>query len=138
MTELTTEHQSTPMKPDNEVRHDAREILTSARAFIERGWTQGALARNRQGMRCSAIMERDEACAWCAVGALDAGAYELFGRVDHAGIPLAALTLKEVIFPEKPANHYLSDFNDAPERKKEEVISVYDKAIERLKEDPSP
>ena len=136
MTELTTEHQSTPMKPDNEVRHDAREILTKARAFMERGWTQGALARDRQGMKCSATDEH-EARAWCMAGALDAGSCELFGRLDNLGISQAALTLKEVIFPNNPASHYLSDWNDAPERKKDEALAVFDAAIKRLSEQDS-
>ena len=119
------------MKQDNETQHNAREILASARAFIKRGWTQGALARDWHGMKCSAIDE-DEACAWCVAGALDAGTYELFGRLDHAGVPLAELTLREVVFPDQPASHHLSDWNDAPERKKEEVLAAFDDGIGRL------
>ena len=56
--------------------NDVKKLLVEARAFIETGWTQFHMARDKSGTPRLAIDRR--ASAWCMVGALHAAAYKFY------------------------------------------------------------
>lgn len=124
--------------------HDPDEttaLLIRARGFLERGWCQGAAARNAEGESVSALSE--DAVAWCAVGAMEV-----------AGLPTIRGTLYDdindtrrgkiksgspVVIPDKqhPAfrrlrtaigGSHIAVFSDAQETV-EPVLAAFDRAI---------
>lgn len=96
-------------------------ILEEARERIEKGWTQGAFARNSVG---DAVNEDSEqACAWCVTGALMAAPRI---AVDDA----ARFYLHKAIASiDDASQHSLASWNDAPDRTQEEVLAAFDAAI---------
>jgi hypothetical protein len=90
------------------------EILKAARAKIEQGWTQKALARDAYGDPA-----RGNGCSWCAEGALVAvtgGRSKAFGYLRESlpdGFNDTAI------------------YNDAPGRTQQEILDLYDAAIAR-------
>ena len=116
----------------NETMSDTKKLLVEARAFVEKGWAQRHIARDMNWASCLATDER--AREWCMAGALFAAAHKFFS------IPSPVLTEAEFLVRRallcdhpKVRSEFLSDFNDAPERKKEEVLATFDKAIEMAK-----
>lgn len=92
------------------------DTLRAARALIERPerWTQGAMARRADGLRCR--HEDDAACRWCTSGAVR--------RVAQSGEEAAAALrrLYEVMKTTPP------DFNDSHTHA--EILAAFDRAIE--------
>ena len=109
-------------------------ILKEARALVEKGWTQNADARNKRGAECPKFDKH--ASAWCITGAMDAASYKRFtlsSRVWQEAVRAMRIAINSV----RDRNVecvFLSDWNDVPGRKKEEVLAVFDKAIESLQE----
>jgi hypothetical protein len=87
--------------------------------YIRKGWTQGALAQDADGVY---VYSTDpNACKWCLIGAIDAS----FGTVDKwqpamdaAQKAIAELTGKNI------GNISLSRWNDDCDRTQEEVIKL--------------
>jgi len=100
-------------------KNQTTELLIEGRARIARGWTQRVWARDAGG--CASDGTAAEAVCWCALGAL-AGA-----EVDHISRAMAELG---AALPEG-AHHGVDEWNDAPGRTHEDVIALYDRAIER-------
>ena len=94
------------------------DILIEARAYVEKGWTQGAWARNRKGTPVNEDSTR--AVCWCALGALwkadGIGSYGLNALVKASGGEVHPTTI--------------SGWNDNPDRTQAEVLALFDKAIE--------
>jgi hypothetical protein len=87
--------------------------------YIRRGWTQGTLAENADGVHV--IATDSDACKWCLMGAINAS----FGTVEKSQPALVAaqkaiaeLTGKNI------GNISLSQWNDEPGRTQEEVIKL--------------
>jgi hypothetical protein len=103
---------------------DPVQVLKSARARIERGWCQGVWAKNAKGQETS--VRGEDAVCWCAMGAV------------------VASSTTSTLHTEAAVRFYLAEavgkdvqvFNDTPNRKKEEVLVMFDKAI-RLAETKS-
>ena len=93
------------------------KVLVGASILVERGWTQGAMARTGAGMAASP--SRSDAVCWCASGAIWAAAERLLGP-QHA--PLvereARERLRDVISPAAP-----TIWNDAKGRTAAEVAA---------------
>ena len=64
-------------------------LLDRAAAFIEKGWTTGAAARDEQGYCCAATDAR--AVKWCATGAMYAAEYASGLRVRQGVMTHAAI-----------------------------------------------
>lgn len=100
--------------------------LRKARALVEKGWTQRAMARDESRRRVNAV--DPTACRWCAVGSVvsvtaarfDARYAKLIYAVKHAAG--AAFTL--------------ASWNDAPCRTQAEVLAAFDRAIELAEQQP--
>ena len=91
-----------------------KEALIAARALVEKGWCQAADARDAGGLECAS---RDaEAACWCLSGAIHRACDGL--AEDDAWDVLASLVGDPV------------EWNDTPGRSKEEVLALFDKAIE--------
>lgn len=84
------------------------EKLRNARALIEKGWTQGLLARNKDGE--GAFSDATEAVSFCAVGACV-----------RSGVSCGHL--------KKLLGVDTTSWNDTPGRTKEEVLDLFDRAI---------
>ena len=125
---------------------DTLRALKEARGLVERGWTQGVAARDKHGEGCWA--HSPLAAQWCAVGAASAATYD--DPVDD-GRPFSAVLRttfsavldaltgalgdlwdveKKEFAPPWFAVEVLSKWNDSPGRSKNEVLRLYDRAIE--------
>jgi len=97
------------------------DVLRAARALLtEKGWTQGAQARDAEGHTVSPMSP--DAARFCALGALRhaAGSY-------HVGDPVRALKATADCDP-----GLLSRWNDRPRRKVGSVLALFDRTIRRL------
>ena len=119
-----------------------KPILENARALIERGWTQCELAIDPSGVSCDPC--DPSAFAWTILGALCEGnrAYLGCSRFAIFGFPIYVIQALEntaIIggnmfrylnpLPKKPGI-LLHKWNSDKERKKSDVLSLFDSAIE--------
>jgi hypothetical protein len=92
--------------------------LREARALIERGWTQGAYARNAAGEDLEDVdwefSDTDPVC-WCMSGAMM-----------QAGLEDEADDFIQRAIGKK----FIPEWNDASERTQAEVLAAFDRAIE--------
>jgi len=104
--------------------------LREARALIERGWTQGADARDLYGDECSP--NEEEAECYCANGAICRAFYAASFTDRREQIHIAEGLLNTAIGQEPggPLHWPYIDWNDAPERTQAEVLAAFDRAIE--------
>ena len=98
-------------------KNPVTELLIEGRARIARGWTQGASARDVTGSVTRAWAE--EAVCWCAMGAVAC-------REDDWATTAAAWVVLE-----EAAGMWVAEWNEAPGRTHEDVLALYDRAIER-------
>lgn len=97
------------------------DVLRKARGYIERGWTQGATARDGAGysvMPCDA-----DAVSWCASGALSIASGD--GGTDYS----AAAALSYAC--DDKHGMTVTQFNDHRAKNKDDVLALFDIAIKR-------
>lgn len=99
------------------------EILTKAKALINTPdtWTQGSNARDANGHTATLLGEK--ACKFCMNGALE--------RVSDFTSYSARLAVYDAL-----GHRDIVHWNDAHNRKHEDVMAVFDKAIELFKAHP--
>lgn len=97
------------------------EILRAGRARIERGWCQGAFARDANGH--DVLSRSPRARAWCTSGAV-----EFDSRPMSAGAFAAHVALCAAL-PADWIEDGAASWNDAPGRTQAEVLALYDAAI---------
>lgn len=100
------------------------EMLKNARAHIEKGWVQGPTAVNENGSSVPAIAPT--ACRWCSYGAL---VKENEGKCS-SDVLLACENLLEKAIPDSDYTQGYINWQEEPGRKKEEVLAMFDQAIE--------
>jgi len=98
---------------------DNLTILKDVRSLIETGWTVVALARDATGAQCNPTSHK--ATSWSLTGAIQKAVRTPFASALvyyslHRALPSGTKTVRE--------------FNDAPERTKEEILALIDRAIE--------
>ena len=96
----------------------AKDILVAAKALISKpeNWTQEVCARDAFGMPVAS--NDGAAICWCSIGAIN--------RVEHSGKDYNhALTTLESLVP----HGSIPSFNDFPDRKHEEILALFDRAI---------
>jgi hypothetical protein len=139
------------------------KILLNARALIDAGWTQGAHARDQHNEICSWIDKH--AVRFCLEGALYKAGHEFYGRrmsyvkfrlrsivydvtcfsSKHEPYSVWSVAICEAVFsrvfaciseayPQQGLS--IMSFNNANSRTKEEVLSVIDKTLSRIKSEP--
>lgn len=103
----------------------AREIISAPGA-----WTQNAFARRVDGSRVDPTSEG--ACKFCAVGALAKAHLEIKMKTISQDL-MEASNFVGMCIPGATQTWRLSlaSYNDDPDRTQEEVIAVFDRAIER-------
>jgi hypothetical protein len=115
----------------------AIKILQAARARIAKCWTQGTVARNKDGLRCNAWDA--DAASFCLLGSLVPSSMEVQGQDKHCEDSTTwqgvMQSLKETILPKWPSMVNLALWNDSPYRKLSEVLDVMDRTIARLQEE---
>ena len=106
-----------------------RDTLQYAKARIARSdnWTQGALARNADGDVC--VPHNPGAARWCAEGALHLAAALTH---DDTEIRLSALFALFGVCPDGGWTVSVAQFNDDPDTRHEDVLSLYDRAIAQV------
>jgi hypothetical protein len=98
------------------------DALRAVAAQIERGWSQGADARDADGR--AVPLRSDAARAWSPLGA--------FALLATDGIPTRHVRRALVAFADVTGADSLQEWNDAPERSREEVLSALQEAIEQV------
>jgi hypothetical protein len=106
------------------IRTRTLTALTKARACVDAGWTQNAYGRTEEGKGTG--YADPAAVAYCMVGAL----YHAMPNEESYGIVTPALDALIAV----AGTQQLIRFNDHPKRTKEEVLAVYDRAIEAMVE----
>lgn len=100
---------------------DAVDVLMEARAYIEKGWCQDALALAHDGKHLpvgSSVWSQaldPNAAQWCALGALIRAAD---GPNPYGSSTLLARVVGDIV-----------GFNNAPSRTQSEVLDAFDRAI---------
>lgn len=102
----------------------AQVVLRVARSYIERGWCQGALARNQDGVPVAAAQET--AVTWCASGAFSRATTNLDADPSADG---KAWALLELALPEEWPD--LAVYNDDDRTTQTDIIDLYTRAITR-------
>lgn len=98
-----------------------RVILVAARKLVAKGWTQGAAAKDRDGVGVDPRSRR--AVCWCAGGAINAGAW------DARDSSRAVRYLQRMLRIKWP----LAAWNDEPDRTQRSVLAAFDRAIKRCR-----
>lgn len=101
------------------------ERLERGREMLQRGWCQGALSRDAEGVDCSAVIETGPPVSWCMIGAVA-------GAVNDCSI-LLYKAIDEIFADECLGG--IDSWNDEPGRTQAEVIAVFDRAIEMAREE---
>jgi hypothetical protein len=100
------------------------DALHAVAAQIERGWSQGADARDADGR--AVPLSSDAARAWSPLGA--------FALLAADGIPTDHVRQALVAFADVTGADSLQAWNDAPGRSREEVLSALEEAIEQIED----
>ena len=120
------------------------QLLTRGRELIEAGWTQGVFARDAKGEPLDSYDPEASPTCYCTIGAVHRAAFEFQLEDIHAGalgegryralkaIQRAVVTNHRDLYPGRMILEkvWVGAWNDAEDRTKEEVLAVYDKAIE--------
>ena len=117
-----------------QITNDRIDNLKAVRAYIEKGWTQDAEARNEFGEAVTPV--DPTAIEWDLCGAMEKVYYEVHYYVANEDSPGLSFFLEELTRPLNP--EWVDVWNDIPEweseaeRTKEEVIELIDKGVARL------
>jgi hypothetical protein len=109
------------MAKDNKVL----KVLRTARGLVNKGWTTGALAMNKNGKRVP--VKSPEAVNFCAIGALRRAEFKL-GTVGAAA--QARIELRKAL-PKNAGTNSIVEFNDYSAGK-DGVVALFDRAIQRV------
>jgi len=110
-----------------ETKEAVKKLLTDAKKLIRKGWTFSDYARDKDGT--SVYFYQPEACRFCSVGAMKRATLDNnFGNCVYEN----AYTYLGAAVREVNGNANVVAFNDAPNRKKKEVLDVFSKAISSI------
>ena len=98
---------------------DDATILVRAAEIVEKGWCQGATARDAKGV--SVATDDPRATRWCLIGAIAKAEYELKGWVKVGG---------HTACEQACGGSGLTSFNDAPGRTAAQVAAALRRAAE--------
>lgn len=104
---------------DNE---QVKKVLVGARGYVARGWCQGELARDSEGLSTGSIA--DDACKWDIDGAILVATFKL-------AMPYT-VEVEAFSVLHKHTGRPPFMFNDDPDTTQHDVLKLFDKAIEAL------
>ena len=97
------------------------EYLKSVRANVEQGWTQGAYDTECDGTTC-----------YCTVGAFYEGPYQPKLQVEAMKVLASVIRpVRDVMETTGLVEGALIQWNDAPHRRKKDVLAAFDRAIRK-------
>lgn len=96
-----------------------KQLLTRARNYLRRGWTQGPFAVDAQGR--SVDPSDSKACRFCAMGAMIRAGNSLDATEHVVGEAYDKL--------HAAAGRHFVYFNETPGRTKREVVAMFGRAI---------
>jgi hypothetical protein len=102
------------------------EALGAVRTRIQRGWSQGADARDASGKAVAMTSEGAE--AWSVLGS--------FALAATDGIPINHIHAALRALVDVTQADSLKDWNDSPLRNQQDVLDALDAAIARIEGDP--
>lgn len=109
------------------------EELEIAKRLVQKGWTQGVLARDKHGKETREFSP--EATCFCVVGAcmrakndIDPNPFTGIAFVDNQNLLRTILTIQN--FGEI---RFVDEWNDVEDRTQEQVVTLFDKAISMVK-----
>lgn len=107
-----------------------KDLLIRARELIEKGWCQGAYAKDADGESVGATAQG--ATAFCIRGAILA-----VGPLDYAVRAPAYNLLENIVdqITQSPCDS-LAGYNDAPGRTHAEILAVFDAALRLAESTP--
>lgn len=105
-------------------------LLKRARKLINKGWCQRASARDAFGRPRDA--KAKDAASYCILGALCAADFNSGGSSDAHKTSLNGLF--RIIDRKNEGLYGLSGYNDTTGRTKQEILSLFDQAIEEANE----
>jgi hypothetical protein len=100
-----------------------KNTLVKARALIAKGWTKNTYARDQYGLMVE--MRSPAACQFCITGALG-----LSVPTDDRDAYMNAYDALQNVRPLSSRFTGLVGFNDHPSTSQQDVLAVFDKAIE--------
>lgn len=104
---------------------ESKAIILKAAEIVDRGWTQGEFARDDKGDYCSALDEF--AACHCTAGAMSRARADLYG-IGHTSDHDSYQHYREAHHRvEKELGVPIPNWNDKPERTKEQVVSALTK-----------
>jgi hypothetical protein len=111
------------------------EILIRAQERIQKGWCKRHLAVDGAGISVDFLSP--EAVRWCVIGALWAANGSSVNGAKNGGKELGtvyALLTKTLVDEKDPVMllSELSTWQDHPDRRKDEVLALFDQAIKEL------
>jgi hypothetical protein len=101
-------------------------LIEAARELVQRSWTQVADARSRDGAPVEPWS--GEAASWSLLGALVAVVDHLHAELGEVEA-LRALAAACVLLAATVHTDSLAEWNDAPDRTREQVLDVLDRAL---------
>lgn len=107
-------------------------MLQRIRATIEKGWCRGELARDKKWAKVD--ITSPEACTWCAEGAIALECMRERSAVWNKYCDAVCLALRPFI-PDIFKNRGLFRYNDSTTTTKEDILALFDKAINQLEQD---
>jgi len=101
----------------------ARAVLGRARDLVQRGWCQHAWARDVDGEWTAD--DDENAASWCAMGATVRAEHDL-------GLEPNSVWIDAVDVLERTLGTCcVDDYNDEPLRTKEDILRLFDEALQR-------
>lgn len=100
-----------------------KQVLIGARALVAAGWTQEVYATDEHGTNVDPLSS--SACRFCCLGAI-----ARVMEIADVGNGQLADDVPATVSLEKAAGRNIPSFNDALGRTKEQVLAVFDQAID--------
>ena len=108
------------------------EIFQKSLELVQKGWTQGAHARDAGGENVA--VSSPKACSYCTIGAAYAG---VLGKQETEETPAQTedkRTMISILKGEPELEfRYIIDWNDATQRKQEDVVQLFKNIVAELK-----
>ena len=124
------------------------DVLQKAHDYVARGWTQGPFAVDKNNQPVTAVSP--DACKWCASGALHRAFYDITPFhdyfVDEKQRIIAANAMRRALLDtgnDRVAKDFRNDcypmgvligFNEMRDTTQQQVIQVFKKAMDMVKE----
>lgn len=102
-------------------------VLNRAMELIQKGWTQGTLARDKRGRPVIIIDEK--ACAFCLIGAIRRAEFEAGMFFESATTKVLRKLILQNGFSPENYHTVVSEWNDASGRTRYQVLSLLSHAL---------